>query len=450
MERLTAEDQIMLWPDEIWPQDIGAVAILDGTALLDPAGRLPVRTVQRAIATRLHLVPRFRQVLHHPRRGLGPPLWVDAPRFDLADHVRVVPIDPPGDEARLLLAVERLRRQRLDMSRPLWEMCFLTGLPDHRIGLFVRMHHVIADGIAGVATVGAFLDSVADPPAVPAPPWTPAPLPAGADLLGDNLRRHARTLSALARPVRTARRVRAALPAMRGQFAAQPTPDTSLNRSVGPDRRLALIRGDIDQVRRIAHAKQATVNDVLLAAVASGLRGLLDSRGELADGLTIPVYVPVTLRPEQARAQARGNQVGQMIVPLPVGLPDPGQRLHRITVETARCKAKSHPSLGVALHGRLVRRALMKALDRYPINLTTADLPGPRQPVYFGGARVLEVFPVLPLIANVTLGVGALSYAEQFNLTVVADRDAYPDLDVFVAGARDELRVLTASGRRTG
>ena len=151
MERLSAEDRLILWPDEVWPQDIGALGVLDGSSLLDSKGQFQMEAVKRAVEGRLHLLPRFRQVLCVPRRGLGGPLWVDAPAFDLSDHVRVERLHAPADEAELLRAVARLRRRRLDKSRPLWEMWFLTGLPDRRIGLFLRLHHVVADGIAGVA-----------------------------------------------------------------------------------------------------------------------------------------------------------------------------------------------------------------------------------------------------------------------------------------------------------
>src|SRR6516165_223877 len=119
MERLTAEDRVMLWPDKVWPQEIGALAVLDGGCLLGPDGRFRIEAVRQAIATRLHLVPRFRQLLYQPPRGLGGPMWVDAPAFDLTDHVQVVPLPAPADEAALLAAAERLRRGRLDRSRPL-------------------------------------------------------------------------------------------------------------------------------------------------------------------------------------------------------------------------------------------------------------------------------------------------------------------------------------------
>src|SRR5262249_29887730 len=130
IDRLTAEDQLMLWPDEIWPQDIGAVAILDGSNLFDAGGQFRIEAVREAVAARLHLLPRFRLLLYEPPRRLGGPLWVDDPAFDLSKHITAVPLPPPGDEARLLLAAEELRRRRLDRSRPLWEMRFLTGMPD--------------------------------------------------------------------------------------------------------------------------------------------------------------------------------------------------------------------------------------------------------------------------------------------------------------------------------
>jgi hypothetical protein len=141
-ERLTAQDLLMLWPDEYgWSEDIGVLAILDGARLLDGDGRVRVEEVRRRLEPRLALVPRFRQLLYRPRWGLGRPLWVDAAAFDLAGHVRVHPLAPPGDQAQLLAACARLCRRRLDPSRPLWEAWLLPGLPDRRVGLLLRAHH---------------------------------------------------------------------------------------------------------------------------------------------------------------------------------------------------------------------------------------------------------------------------------------------------------------------
>jgi diacylglycerol O-acyltransferase / wax synthase len=448
IERLTAEDQIMLWPDQIWPQDIGAIAVLDGSALIDTDGRFRIEAVREAVAGRLHLVPRFRQLLYVPPQELGGPLWVDAPAFDLADHVRVFQLPAPGTEAQLLLAVERLRRQRMDRSRPLWEMWFLPGLTEGRVGLFMRTHHCIADGIAGVATLGMFLDVTADAIGAREPAWTPAPTPSADELRADDRQRRidkrGRRLSMLAHPVKAARTALSAWPAMREILADEALPATSLDRRVGPDRSLALIRTNVNLVKEVAHAHGAKVNDVLLTIIAGGLRALLQSRKEPIDEAVIRVYVPVSLRHGQY-AGARGNQIAQMVVPLPIGVFDPSQRLEQIAAETASRKARSRPDVGKMPHRGVLGRMFLKLVDRQRVNVTTADLPGPPMPLYFAGARLLEVFPVLPLIGKVSLGVAALSYAGQFNLTAVADTDAYPDLEVFAAGVRDELSALVAS-----
>jgi diacylglycerol O-acyltransferase / wax synthase len=449
MERLTAEDQLMLWPDEIWPQDIGALAVLDGSSLLDPGGRLRIEAIREAVAGRLHLVPRFRQLLYVPPRRLGGPLWVDAPAFDLTDHVAVLPLPAPHDEAQLLLTIEQLRRRRLDRSRPLWEMWFLTGLPERRVGLFVRMHHAIADGMAGVATIATFLD--ATPNAVPGPrrPWIPAPVPTEGELLDDQRRRRQqqlrRALSRLMHPVATGQHLLAAWPAMHELLADRPLPATSLDRLVGPGRNLALIRSRLELVKEIAHTNDATVNDVLLTVTAGGLRGLLSSRGEPVEGV-LRIYVPVSLH-QEPQGQARGNLIAQMVVPLPIDVPDPILRLQLIAKETAQRKAKSRPSLGIMPHRGIAGRAFLKLVDRQRVNLASADIPGPEVPLYFAGARLLEVFPMVQLIGKVSLAVGAMSYAGQFNVMAVADQDAYPDLDVFAKSAQDELRALTASTR---
>jgi diacylglycerol O-acyltransferase len=226
VERLTAEDRFMLWPDEVWPQDIGALVMLDGSRLINSDGGFRIEAVCEVVASRLHLVPRFRQLLYLPPRRLGGPLWVDAQTIDLADHVATVLVPAPGDEAQLLLAVEQLRRRRLDRSRPLWEMWFLTGLPENRVGLFVRMHHAMADGMAALATIERFLDTTDSTLPEPPRPWTPAPMPTESDLLRDK-RKHQRqqlrnALSALAHPMGPIRYRLAAWPALRELIADRP------------------------------------------------------------------------------------------------------------------------------------------------------------------------------------------------------------------------------------
>jgi WS/DGAT/MGAT family acyltransferase len=452
IDRLTSLDRLMLAASTRWPQDIGALAILDGTSLLDAAGELRIDAIREAIASRLHLVPRLRQVIHAPRRGLGGPLWVDAPRFDIRDHVGVRPLPSESDEAGLLALTERLRRERFDPSRPLWRMWFLPGLPRGRTAMFVKLHHAIADGMAAMTTIAALLDTDPAAPVTPALPWTPMPPPSSGDLFLDNVARHldavGRAGSMLIRPGPTLRRARQAWPAIRELFAEQPATRTSLDRMVGPDRSLALIPTSLDEVKAVAHAHQATVNDVLLALTAGGLRAVLRRRGEPVADTTVRTYVPVSLRLRRGGPQ-QGNLIAQMAVPLPMRETDAADELRRIAADTAARKARARTSLGTLIRGRFVRRLTLVAVMRQRVNVTTASIPGPTMPLYLCGARLLEVFPVLPLIANEPLGVGALSYAGQLNVSVVADRDVYPDLDVFVAGALEQLQALGVSPRAT-
>jgi diacylglycerol O-acyltransferase len=451
MERLGGLDlQVLLWDDFGWSGDIGALAILDGASLLDDDGDVRIEAVRRRIEPRLHLVPRFRQRLYRPRRGLGWPLWVDSASFDLADHVRVLPLPAPGDEAQLLLACEELARRRLDPARPLWEMWLLPGLPQGRVGLFVKLHHAIADGVAGVAAFGALLDLAADAAGPVVPPWTPAPAPTAGELLQDNVRRRVqeldRALSSLAHPAGMLRRARAAWPAWREFFAEQRAPRTSLNRPIGVDRRLALIGSRLDLVKQIAHAHDAKVNDVVLAAVAGGLRELLRGRGEHVEQLALRAMVPVSLHREQP-GRASGNQDGSMVVPLPIGEPDHVRRLQLIAAETAARKNKAHPPMGSGIFRFAVaQRMFLRLFARQRLmNVSVTNVPGPPVPLYLAGAPLLEMFPVVSLVANFTLIVAVLSYAGQLNITAVADRDGCADVEVFAQGVRSALDDLARS-----
>jgi diacylglycerol O-acyltransferase / wax synthase len=441
---------MMLWPEELgWSQDIGALIILDGRRLLDAEGRFQIERTREQIQGRLQLVPRFRQVLYRPRYGLGWPLWIDAPAVDLAEHVRVFPLAAPADEEQLLAACEELRHRRLDRSRPLWEMWFLPGLPDGRVGLFMKLHHAIADGVAGIAALGAFVDTVPDPPTITQPPWAPASPPSTRELFGDNLRRRlretGRAMSGLAHPARAVHQIRRGWPAAREAFLEGRAPQTSLNRRIGSHRRYALIRSNLELVKRIAHAYHAKVNDVLMTVLAGGLRELLVGRGEPVEGLVLRAFVPVSLHTEQP-GQARGNLDGGMLVPLPIKESEDVRRLEMIAAETTLRKTRPRPQGATLFRNVPIQRAALRLVHHQRImNTYAANVPGPPIPLFFAGAPVLEVFPVVPIMANVSLGVGALSYAGQFNLTAVADRELCPDLEIFVQGVRRSLDALAAS-----
>lgn len=458
IDRLSSGDRLMLRAGTRWPQHIGALAVLDGATLFDSSGQFRIEAIRGAVEERLDPAPRFRQVLRTPRVGLGPPYWTDAGRIDIADHVRAVAVPEPGGEPQILDVVERLRRRPLDLSRPPWEMWFLTSLPSRHVAMFVRIHHAAADGLAAMVAFSAFLDAPAGESSAGDRPrlrrttavWRPAPPPSSAALLVDNLRRRVGGLHAIVaaavRPRTTARAVVDTMPALREVLAEEPATRTSLNRFVGPDRRIALLEVPAGDVRQVGRALHATPNDVLLALTAGGVRALLAGRGEPVEDITIRVYVPVSLRRGRAKwaPRANGNAVAQMAVPIALA-GDPLTRLEQIADETAARRRRRRTTLGLWFASAFITQLLLRVIARQRVNVTIANLPGPRVEQQLLGAPLRAMFPVVPLIGNVPLGVGAVSYAGTLDIGITADRAAFPDLNVLVEGMRAELRALVAA-----
>jgi diacylglycerol O-acyltransferase / wax synthase len=224
-----------------------------------------------------------------PSVGQGLPLWVDDPGFDLANHVRTVQVPAPGGQRELLGLCDELCLRLLDRARPLWELWLVTGLPEGRVGLVLKLHHSLADGLAAVQLAGILLDGTADAPSPTPPPWQPRPAPSGSALLADNLAGRSATLAAALARLRHPGRLAAQARVLAGaaQMAAggrRHRPRSVLRRPVGGRRRLAVVRAGLAEVKAVAHAHGATVNDLLLAAVTGGLRALLVARGTPVDG----------------------------------------------------------------------------------------------------------------------------------------------------------------------
>jgi diacylglycerol O-acyltransferase / wax synthase len=432
------------------PMHVAALARVDGAPLRDASGGLQLERARAVVEGRLHLTPRLRQVLVRPRAGLGRPVWADDAHFDIAQHVRARPVPAPGDEAALLALCAHLNEPPLDRSHPLWELWLLPGLADGTIGMLIRLHHAIADGIAAIALMGALLDSTPAARAPAAPPWEPASAPSTWQMFTGNLRLHADALAAAAAsfrhlgPVidRLGSRVRQ-LRLLAGEGRA---PRLSLNRPAGMRRRLLLARADLAQAKAAAHTHGATVNDVVLAAVADGAHRLLAGRGELKPGLAIKASVAAAAR-DPADLAAGGNRAAIMLVPLPVSEPDPARRLAQIARATS--ERKRHPPYQPG--GRLAQRWMVHAMSHQRlVNLFTSNLPGPPQPLYFAGARILEIFQAGVVQGNVTVAVGVLSYAGQLNFAIVGDADAVPDLQAFADGLTDALTQLVGTRPRAG
>ena len=434
------------------PAHVAGLCLVEAGSLLREDGELDLAAIRRRLEARLSRVPELRRVVRRPPPLCGPPLWVDDPGFSVERHVRAARVEPPGDEASVLRTAEVLLRPRLDRSRPLWQMWFLTGLAGDRLGVLFEVHHALTDGLAAIALLASLLDpepGAADPP--PAP-WRPEAAPPASALLADALGHRAAALATVLRhPVRLAREVASVGGDVAETLrAGRGAPRTSLHALPGPSRLLRAVHLDLERARAAAHAHDAKVNDVLLAVVAGGLRELLLSRGDPIAGGELNVSVPAALR-DAGAARELGNAVGVMIVGVPVGDPDACRRLERIAATTRAAKAAQRPAYVQDMMAWLAALGLSLPFARHQrlIHTFVTDVPGPRDPLYLLGARVESVLPLVGLAGNVTVLFAALSYHGRLDVAVVADAAACPDVDVVVAGMDHAWRALTdgPSGR---
>lgn len=449
--RLTGVDQMYLALESLaTPMHFGALVVLDGEALCEPDGRLRLAVIRRHIDDRTRAVPELRRVIHRPGPLAGAPLWIEDAGFRIDHHVGEVPMPGPtnlGDEEALLGFVERLMAPLLDRARPLWRLSFVTGLPAGRIAVLFVVHHALADGLAAMRLARSLLEAPLEDagdgsPAVPRASTTASPPPWRA-LVRDNMNRSLAAMSRLARPAsrRTARRLMRSF--LTGWSATRREPRTSLNAQVGPRRRSAVMRLEQATAKRVARAHGAGLNDLVLDLVAGGSRALLASRGEPIERLAPRVGIAVALPPSERRDA--GNHFGSYVVPLPLCEGDPFARLRRIRDAWTVAKQTQVVTSTTGVRAWTARFAPTRHLigRQRVIQVMETYLPGPPRQMQLLGTPVLDMVPVPPLGRNVGLTFVGSSYAGCITLTVRADADAFPDLDVLLAGMVRDWRTLT-------
>ena len=425
---LRAEDLANLWvEDRRTPFHIALVAELEPGPHRRDDGTPDLASLAGALAARVQRVPALARRMVRRRLGTAPPAWATDPAFRPEEHVRCAGLQPGED---LLDFAAASIAAPLDRKRPLWRAVVVGGLPEGRVGLVVVVHHVVADGLTGVAMISRLLDrtpgdaagELPDDPGVPS-----APPPAAAAGLGTSA-------------AGTVARIRAGMADFGGR-----APRTSLPRRIGAGRRIAGLDEPLDELRRTGHALGVTINDLLLAAVTNGLREVLRGRGDLRSGLVLRASVPV------GRTGA-GQTAGMLAVALPVGEDDRAARLAAITRATGADKVRIRGGGGhvmdvarlpLPLAHAAVR--LLRWMARSRITLFVTDVPGPPAALWLAGARLTRMVPVAPLVQGVPIGVAALSYDGRLAIAVNADA-AVRDLDVFTAGMSAEF----AAGRTQG
>jgi diacylglycerol O-acyltransferase / wax synthase len=408
--------------------NIALIGVVEGAQLMRPDGTVDLARIRSFVQARLPRTPMLLRALRPTRLGQGTPAWIDAAHFNIADHVILTPADRRlTNENDFVAWCARRSVIPLDRSRPLWRLDIVPGLPSGQVGLLLVLHHVVADGLRGVALVTSLLEPTPREQSEDVV-WRPRPAPAGLDLARDNMQSRWQAVrhfhpSRLVRSMHTLRAL--------SHAPGRPAPATSLTGPIGDRRHLTVVRYPTAELRRAAHAHGCTINDLLIAAVTAGLRDLLNQRGENQDSLELLASVPVGAR--------EGSEGGMFIARLPVGVPDADERLRIISQATA--KGKKRPDQGVAgivmLPASLARLgvAWARRAAASHINLYVTNVPGPPSALYFADARLLQAVPLAPLVAGVRLSVTALSYDGQFAVSLLGDNHMV-DMPVLAAGVR--------------
>ena len=414
--------------------------------------------------SRLHLVPRYRQKLAFPRLEMGRPFWVDDPQFNLDYHVRQTALPAPGSQEQLRHLLGRIFSQRLDRSKPLWELWVVHGLEEGHFALISKTHHALVDGVSGVDISTVLFDLAPTPAELDGESrWTPMPEPSQVDLVAEGIKDlvkapaglAGRAIGALSHPGRTATDVREALEGV-GEVAwaaLNPAPQTPLNVPIGPHRRVWWVRSRLQDFKHIKNGLGGTVNDVVLAVVAGALGKWLRSRGVRTAGTELRALVPVSIRSDDERG-ALGNRIAAMRGPLPVYAEDPVERL-RIVREAMGHLKDSKQALGAEVIAgvqdfappTLLAQASRLNFSTRLFNLIVTNVPGPQFPLYLLGREMLELVPMAFLPEDHAVAIAIMSYNGKVDFGLLGDYDAMPDIDVLGELIEESLAELLAAAR---
>ena len=485
-EHLTPLDATFLeleQADESAHMHIGGVLVFDPL----PDGGPPSREeLCQHLASRLGQLPRYGQRLSEPHTGgLSWPEWQDDPAFDIGTHVTRAALPAPGGYEELQEWASGFFSQRLDRHRPLWEMAMVEGLADGRWALAHKTHHSMVDGVGSVDVGHLLLDATPVAPSPPssvsrgsgghtpssfdanrptsiAQPTAPGPLAslahAWAGLLPVETIVHTAQMGAhgVLHPRDALRSARSAL-AMIVSEELHAAPRTSLNVPIGTRRRFDVVRVPLADLKEIKNSLGGTLNDVVLTVTTSGLRALLESRGEPLPAGGLRAMVPMNVRVASEHL-ALGNRISSLFLELPVVQPDPVRRYHETVARSHSLKSEGEQAAGTTavieiagLAPPVIHATIAQALYATRLfNVTITNVPGPKQTLYAFGAPLREIHPLVPLAAEHAVGVAALSYDGNVFFGVVADRDTVPDLDVLLSALRASVEDLLAVARADG
>lgn len=459
-DRLTALDSSFLLLEKPGaPLHVASTLVFEAGPLRRPDGGIDADALRNHVAAQLHRIPRYRQKIAwipFTQR----PVWVDDDRFSIEYHVRHTSLPRPGNEHQLKRLSARIMEQPLDPSRPLWEMWLVEGLEGDRFACISKVHHCMIDGVSGVDLLYTLLSPTPDVENGEAPRFIPRRTPTPFELWRDEMMRRVRLPMDIARDVRhffveAADVRRDAVSIVNGLLDTLGTslhlaPTTPMNHPIGPHRRFDWLPMDLEAIKKIRRALGGSINDVVLTVVTGMVQRFLQRRHINPGQIDFRVMTPVSVRAPGERGKL-GNRVSAWFLELPIGEPDPRQQLKFIRQRSIELKeskqavaaslltdmAEWSSSTLLALGARNVTRML-------PFNLVVTNVPGPQFPIYMLGAKLLETYPLVPLVDNLGLGIALMSYEGKLFWGFNADYDLLPDLPAIVRATRESFHELLA------
>ncbi len=456
-ERLSAQDNsFLLLERHDVHMHVASTLVFDAGPLRKQDGGVDMAAIRDTLLAALPVVPRYRQRLQWiPLENHA--VWVDDPHFDLDDHLIHTALPKPGTRSQLKKLSARIMSRPLDRKRPLWETWVIEGLDSGRsFALVTKIHHCMIDGASGVDLAQVLLRPTAERIVVgeaPLPPPRPAPSTA-ALVLDETVRR-------LCMPLEIARGVRSFVEeaddlrhelsvrarALIGTFSTGlSTDDTPLNGKVGPHRAFDWLEVPLEELKAVRKAWECSINDVVLTIVTGAVRSYLLRHDVDPSAIEFKVSTPVSVRTESERGQL-GNRVSSWVLVLPIEHADPRAQLDAIHRETTRLK-ETRQALGVEMMMQVAEWTPSTLLSlgaralSGPINSIVTNVPGPQMPLYCNGARLEAIYPQVPLLEGLGVGIALMSYDGRVFWGVNSDPEIVADADGFVAGLRESLEAV--------
>ena len=446
--------------------------------------------MEETFEDRLPQLPPYRRRLVEVPFDLDRPYWIDDPNFDLDFHLRHVAVPPPGDDQQLSELVARIHARPLDRARPLWEVYVIEGLANGRVALYTKIHHCTIDGASGTEMMRVLLDQSPHPLPAPGPVaefkpeavppslqmfargvvgvmWTPARLAGTVFRTGRSLWQSSEALGAVAHSLGLDE-----LPLIGGWLKNQapqvdadpipqtPAPRTPFNRTITPHRRFAFFSLPLADFKHVKTAFETTLNDVVMAVSGGALRRYLEDKDALPNE-PLKAMVPVSVRSE-SQMRDYTNRVTQVVAELTTEIPDPVARLRRIhsAMKSAKRMQQATPAALLTDWSEVATPALLaqaariaartKVMDRLnpPFNVIISNVPGPREPLYCGGAEMQTYYPVSAIADGQGMNITVTSYRDHLDFGIIACRELVPDVWCFKDLFAESLEELVKAAER--